>query len=101
MRLGVTQTAFDQNAAFIENGMSNRDNMSVDALQVAQHVEMERTRLEAVDPPVAQPLQVPFGGFLLHAPHVHLHLDELARHAFALQPFEPLPAAEEPAARYA
>ena len=37
----IAQTAFDQQAAFIEDRVRYRDDMSVDTLQIPQHVEME------------------------------------------------------------
>ena len=51
--------------------------MGVDALQVAQHVEMQRARLQAVGAAVAQAFQMALGGLLLHAAHLDLHFHHL------------------------
>lgn len=53
--------------------------MSVDPLQVTQHVEMQRARLDAVEPPFAKALQMAFGRLLLQPAHLFLHLHETPR----------------------
>ncbi len=53
--------------------------MRVDALQVTQHVEVQRTGLKTFEKTAAQPLQMPLGRALLHMTHVYLYLDEMAR----------------------
>ncbi len=35
------QTAFHQQAAFVQNGMSDRNNMGIDPLEIAQQIQME------------------------------------------------------------
>lgn len=61
----------------VHNRVGDRDDVGVDALQVAQHVEMQRAGLEAVRAAVAQALQMALGRLFLHAPDLDLHFHQL------------------------
>ncbi len=50
--------------------------MGVDALQVAQHVQMQRARLQTGRLAFAQALEVALGRLLLEIAHLHLHLHQ-------------------------
>lgn len=67
-------------ARLLEDGIGDRGQMRVDALQVAQDVEMQGARLDALDPPAPEPLQMPLGGGALALAELHLLLQKLARH---------------------
>lgn len=58
--------------------MRHGDDVGVDALQVAQHVEMQRAGLQAVDAAVAQAFEMALGGLLLQPADIDLHLHKLA-----------------------
>src|SRR5207237_2577798 len=70
----------------LQHGISDRANMRMNALEVTQHVEMQRGGFEALWPSLAQPLQVPLGrgelgvaqgGFLGEQP---MRLARVSRH---------------------
>lgn len=61
----------------VHDPVGDRDDVSVDALQVAQHIEMQGTHLQTVGSTVAQPFEMAFGGLLLQTPDVDLHLHHL------------------------
>src|ERR1043166_3186647 len=50
-----TQTAGFQFPRRLEHGVGNRANMRMNAFEIAQHVEMQRGRLQALGPALAQP----------------------------------------------
>ncbi|KQW24260.1 hypothetical protein ASE36_21615 [Rhizobium sp. Root274] len=54
------------------------DQNNIDPLEIAQDVQMQRTRLKAFQPPVTQSFDVTLGGFLFHATHLRLHFHHLA-----------------------
>ena len=61
-RLGIlSQTARQQLAALFEHRIGGGGDMGVDALEVAQHVEMQRAGLDALDPPGADAGEMSFG----------------------------------------
>src|SRR5688500_18974091 len=55
--------------------------MRVDALEVAQDVEMQRAGLDALGPAAAQAVQIAVGGFAFAVAEADLLLEELAGHA--------------------
>ena len=56
--------------------------MGIDTLEVAQHVEMQRTGLEAVGPAVAKAFQMTARRLLLQPADMHLHFHQLTREGF-------------------
>ena len=61
-----------QFAGGFQHRIGDRADMRMDALEVAQHVEMQRRRLQALRPAFAQPLEMPVGGFKLGAAQLGL-----------------------------
>ncbi len=62
-----------------EQGIGERANVRLDAQEIAQHVEMQRTRRHAVRLSVAQPFEVTFARRSLEPPQRLLVGDELRR----------------------
>jgi len=54
----IPQPARLQLAGSLEDRIGDRTDMRVDALEVAQHIEMERTRLDAFRSTFAQPREM-------------------------------------------
>lgn len=52
--LGGSKPAFDQETTLVHDRMGNRDNVGVNALQIAQNIEMQRAGLKAVGGTVAE-----------------------------------------------
>jgi len=50
----TAQAALDQHAAIVEDRMRHRGDMGVDALEIPQDIQMQRTGLQALRAPVAQ-----------------------------------------------
>ena len=63
----------------LEHGIGHRADVRVDALEVAQHVEMGRRRLHRLRPALAQPLEMALGCRQLGGAQLHLVRDQLAR----------------------
>ncbi|GEM_PF-4785524 len=56
--------------------MGNGCKMGVDALEITQHVQMHRTGLNAVNPAVAQALEMAFRRLFFQPPHIFLHFHQ-------------------------
>ena len=61
-RLPGPQARAAELAGLLEDRVGDGGQMRVDPLQVAQHVEMQRARLDRLGQPVAQPAEVPLAG---------------------------------------
>src|SRR5262245_24507626 len=74
------QAALAQLAARLQDRVGDRGDMGIDALQIAQDVEMERARLDRGYLALAQPGEMALGRVPLGEPDIVLLGDELARH---------------------
>src|SRR5262245_62050746 len=66
-------------AGLLEDGIGDRHQMRVDALQVAQDVEMERAGLDRLRPVAPEALEMLVGGQALALAKAHLLGEQLAR----------------------
>src|SRR5436190_18746205 len=81
LRRGLArQPALPELAGLLQDRIGDRGQVRVDALEVAQDIEVQRAGLDALDAAASQALQMPLGSGALALAELHLLLQELARH---------------------
>ena len=74
---GDFETVALKRARTLEDGVSRRAQVRVDALEIAQNVQIERVRLDGLRRPLAQARQIPLGGRELALPQLCFCRDQL------------------------